>query len=87
MYQTSGIFLWNRPGDFRAIMEHISAIPVKHGDIACEVEIFPEYKNTDDSLWEGDEGISASSQILFLTTSCVSFQAEDMAVMGDDHRF
>ena len=34
----------NRPGDFRAIMEHISAIPVKHGDIAYEVEIFPEYK-------------------------------------------
>ena len=33
----------NRLGDFKAIMEHISAISVKHGDIAYEVEIFPEY--------------------------------------------
>ena len=64
-------------------MEHISAIPVKHGDIAYEVEIFfPEYKNTDDPLG-GDEEFPPSSQILFSDNFPVSFQAEDMAVMGD----
>ena len=72
----------NRPGDFRAIMEHISAIPVKHGDIAYEVEIFPEYK-IQMILWEGDEEFPPSSQILFSDNFPVSFQAEDMAVMGD----
>ena len=42
----------NRLGDFKAIMEHIKAVPVKHGDIAYEVEIFPEYK-IQMILWEG----------------------------------
>ena len=59
-----------------------SAIPVKHGDIAYEVEIFPEYK-IQMILWEGDEEFPPSSQILFSDNFPVSFQAEDMAVMGD----
>ena len=62
----------NRPGDFRAIMEHISAIPVKHGDIAYEVEIFPEYK-IQMILWEGDEEFPPSSQILFSNSEQVMY--------------
>ncbi len=72
----------NRLRDFREIMEHISAFPVKHGDIAYEVEIFPEYI-VQMILWEGDDEFPPSSQILFSDNFPVSFQAEDMAVMGD----
>ena len=72
----------NRLGDFKAIMEHIKAVAVKHGDIAYEVEIFPEYK-VQMILWEGDDEFPPSSQILFSDNFPVSFQAEDMAVMGD----
>lgn len=31
----------NRLKDFKEIMEHIHAVPVDHGDIAYQVEIFP----------------------------------------------
>lgn len=68
--------------DFRRIMEHLKARPVSHGDIAYEVEIFPEYK-IQMILWEGDEEFPPSSQILFSDNFPVAFQAEDMAVMGD----
>lgn len=68
--------------DFGRIMEHIKALPVKHGDIAYEVEIFPDYK-IQMILWEGDEEFPPSSQILFSDNFPVAFQAEDMAVMGD----
>ena len=34
-------------------------------------------------LWEGDDEFPPSSQILFSDNFPVSFQAEDMAVMGD----
>ena len=50
--------------------------------IAYEVEIFPEYK-VQMILWEGDDEFPPSSQILFSDNFPVSFQAEDMAVMGD----
>ena len=43
---------------------------------------FPEYK-IQMILWEGDEEFPPSSQILFSDNFPVSFQAEDMAVMGD----
>lgn len=72
----------NRISVFNAVMEHIGAIPVKHGDTAFEVEIFPDYK-IQMILWEGDEEFPPSSQILFSDNFPVSFQAEDMAVMGD----
>ena len=72
----------NRVKDFQAIMEHIKTTPVKYGDIAYEVEIFPKYK-IQMILWEGDDEFPPSSQILFSDNFPVSFQAEDMAVMGD----
>lgn len=72
----------NRLKDFTSIMEHIHAVPVKHGDVAFEVEIYPGYQ-VQMILWEGDEEFPPSSQILFSDNFPVSFQAEDMAVMGD----
>lgn len=72
----------NRLEDFKAIMEHIHALPVKHGDVAFQVEIYPGYQ-IQMILWEGDEEFPPSSQILFSDNFPVSFQAEDMAVMGD----
>ena len=64
----------NRIKDFQAIMEHMHCVPVKHGDIAYQLEMI---------LWEGDDEFPPSSQILFSDNFPISFQAEDMAVMGD----
>lgn len=72
----------NRIKDFQAIMEHMHCTPVKHGDIAYQLEIFPGYLIRM-ILWEGDDEFPPSSQILFSDNFPVSFQAEDMAVMGD----
>lgn len=72
----------NRIKDFSGIMEHIHALPIKHGDVAYQIEIFPGYQ-VQMILWEGDEEFPPSSQILFSDNFPVSFQAEDMAQMGD----
>ena len=72
----------NRIKDFQAIMEHMHCVPVKHGDIAYKLEIFPDYL-VQMILWEGDDECPPSSQILFSDNFPISFQAEDMAVMGD----
>ena len=72
----------NRIKDFQAIMEHMHCVPVMHGDIAYQLEIFPDYL-VQMILWEGDDEFPPSSQILFSDNFPISFQAEDMAVMGD----
>ncbi len=72
----------NRVQEFNRIMEHIGASSIKHGDTAYEIEIYPGYQ-VQMILWEGDEEFPPSSQILFSDNFPVSFQAEDMAVMGD----
>ena len=72
----------NRIKDFQAIMEHMHCVPGKHGDIAYKLEIFPDYL-VQMILWEGDDEFPPSSQILFSDNFPISFQAEDMAVMGD----
>ena len=72
----------NRIKDFQAIMEYMHCVPVKHGDIAYQLEIFPDYL-VQMILWEGDDEFPPSSQILFSDNFPISFQAEDMAVMGD----
>ena len=72
----------NRVKDYQAIMEHMHCVPVKHGDIAYQLEIFPDYL-VQMILWEGDDEFPPSSQILFSDNFPISFQAEDMAVMGD----
>lgn len=68
--------------EFKKIMQHIGAEAVRHGDVAYELVIFPGY-HIRMILWEGDEEFPPSSQILFSDNFPVSFQAEDMAVMGD----
>ena len=72
----------NRIKDFQAIMENMHCVPVKHGDNAYQLEIFPDYL-VQMILWEGDDEFPPSSQILFSDNFPISFQAEDMAVMGD----
>ena len=72
----------NRIKDFQAIMEHMHCVQVKHGDIDYKLEIFPDYL-VQMILWEGDDEFPPSSQILFSDNFPISFQAEDMAVMGD----
>ena len=67
---------------FDSVMERIHGTPVKHGDTAWEIEIYPNYR-VQMILWEGDEEFPPSSQILFSDNFPVSFRAEDMAVMGD----
>ncbi len=56
-------------------MEHIQAVPVNHGDLAYEIEIYPDYQ-VQMLLWEGDDEFPPSSQILFSDNFPVSFQAE-----------
>ena len=72
----------NRIAHFNAIMEHIGAVPVKFGDTAYEVTIYPGYQ-IQMILWDGDEEFPPASQILFSDNFPISFEAEDMAVMGD----
>ena len=55
--------------------------PVKFGDVAYELSIYPGYQ-IQMILWEGDDEFPPSSQILFSDNFPVSFAAEDMAVMG-----
>ena len=63
-------------------MEHMHCVPVKHGDIAYQLEIFPDYL-VQMILWEGDDEFPPSSQILFSDNFAVTFAAEDLAVAGD----
>ena len=72
----------NRLKDFRLVMDHMKCTPVKFGDAAYELSIYPGYQ-IQMILWEGDEEFPPSSQILFSDNFPVSFAAEDMAVMGD----
>jgi hypothetical protein len=72
----------NRLQEFENIMKHIEALPVNHGDVAYQVEIFNGYQ-IQMILWEGDDEFAPSAQILFSDNFPVSFAAEDMAVMGD----
>ena len=72
----------NRIAEFCAIMEHLRGARTKHGDAAYQLEIYPDYR-IEMILWEGDEEFPPSSQILFSDNFPASFQAEDMAVMGD----
>ena len=72
----------NRIKDYQAIMEHMHCVPVKHGDIAYQLEIFPDYL-VQMILWEGDDEFPPSSQILFSDNFPISFEAEEMAVMGE----
>ena len=76
----------NRIKDFQAIMEHMHCVPVKHGDIAYQLEIFPDYL-VQMILWEGDDEFPPSSQILFSDNFPISFQVRRYGCYGRcDHR-
>ena len=72
----------NRLADFAKIMEHIGGEKIKFGDCSYEIEIVKNY-HIQLILWEGDDEFPPSSQILFSDNFPASFEAEDMAVMGD----
>lgn len=72
----------NRIADFCAVLERLKGEKTKHGDAAYRLEIYPDYR-LELILWEGDEEFPPSAQILFSDNFPASFQAEDMAVMGD----
>ncbi|MDO4647540.1 MAG: DUF3786 domain-containing protein [Eubacteriales bacterium] len=67
---------------FHSILQHLKATPLNHGDASYELEIYPDYF-VQMILWEGDEEFPPSSQFLFSDNFPVSFEAEDIAQMGD----
>ena len=72
----------NRLDSFRKAMEAMHAQPVKAGDAAYQVEVFPGYY-VQFLLWEGDEEFAPSSQILFSDNFPAGFHAEDLVVVCD----
>ncbi len=72
----------NKQDLFARAMEKIEAKRIPHGDISYEFEFLDGYR-LQMILWEGDEEFPPSSQILFSDNFPVTFQAEDMAVVGD----
>ena len=71
-----------RLASFRKAMEAMHAQPVKAGDAAYQVEVFPGYY-VQFLLWEGDEEFAPSSQILFSDNFPAGFHAEDLVVVCD----
>ena len=57
----------NRLKDFKAVMEHIQAVPVNHGDLAYEIEIYPDYQ-VQMILWEGDDEFRLRLRFCFQIT-------------------
>ena len=55
---------------------------MKHGDIAYQLEIFPDYL-VQMILWEETMNFRHPHRSWFSDNFPISFQAEDMAVMGD----
>ena len=72
----------NKLEAFKKVMTAMGAKPLEQGDCAFELE-FMEGFFIRLILWEGDDEFPPSSQILFSDNFPISFQAEDMAVMGD----
>ncbi len=67
---------------FQAQMEKIGAKKLKSGDVSYEFEFMNDYF-VQFILWAGDEEFPPSAQILFSDNFPMSFQAEDLAVVGD----
>lgn len=72
----------NRLEVFRQKMEELGAVPCGHGDAGYEFEFLNGYR-VQFLLWMGDEEFPPSSQILFSDNFPLSFEAEDLAVVGD----
>lgn len=72
----------NRLEEFRKKMETLGAVPRGHGDAGYEFEFLNGYR-VQFLLWAGDEEFPPSAQILFSDNFPLSFEAEDLAVVGD----
>ena len=72
----------NRIPEFERIMEKMGGVKVPSGDSAFQLTIYPGY-DVRMILWEGDEEFPPSSQFLFSDNFPLSFEAEDIAQMGD----
>lgn len=72
----------NKLDAFRAALEKIGAKKLEYGDASYEFEFLNGYY-VRFILWEGDEEFPPSSQILFSDNFPLSFEAEDLAVVGD----
>lgn len=71
-----------RLDDFRAAVAKTPAIPIRHGDAACQIEVLPGYE-VRLIVWEGDDEFPPNAQILFSDNFPESFSAEDRTVVGD----
>ncbi|MBQ1310751.1 MAG: DUF3786 domain-containing protein [Blautia sp.] len=72
----------NRLETFQRVMEHAGAVRTAAGDLSYRLAIYPGYE-VQMILWEGDEEFPPSSQFLFSDNFPLSFEAEDIAQMGD----
>jgi hypothetical protein len=72
----------NRLDDFREKMEALGAVSLDHGDAGYEFEFINGHR-VQFLLWAGDEEFPPSAQILFADNFPLSFEAEDLAVLGD----
>ncbi len=71
----------DNPGALRAAGEHIQATDRNHGDISIEIVVFPKVPVTV-IIWEGDEEIPPSSNMLFDASIKELLPTEDVAVIG-----
>lgn len=72
----------NRLEEFRRKMETLGASKCDHGDAGYEFEFLNGYR-VKFLLWAGDDEFPPSAQILFSDNFPLSFEAEDLAVVGD----
>lgn len=68
--------------EFRRKMEMLGAVTCGHGDAGYEFEFLNGYR-VQFLIWAGDEEFPPSAQILFSDNFPLSFEAEDLAVVGD----
>lgn len=67
---------------FSAALEKMPVIPLKHGDVSCQIEVLPGYEIRL-IVWEGDDEFPPNAQILFSDNFPEAFSAEDRTVVGD----
>ena len=72
----------NKLQEFKNKMEALGAVNCGHGDAGYEFEFINGHR-VQFLLWAGDEEFPPSSQILFSDNFPLSFEAEDLAVVGD----
>ncbi len=72
----------SRLSQFAEIMEYMGAQKAEQGDLSYRLTIYPGHQ-VQMILWEGDDEFPPSSQFLFSDNFPLSFEAEDIAQMGD----